>query len=196
MIQIRLPDGKCLKNKFNTSENLSNVADFVVKNSDLKDGEFSFVSTYPRKEYQNDQFSNLAVKDFANSTLSVLKSSQKGKMTKGKSKIFGTVIHINSEKEFDELLKKNSTNLIVVDFFATWCGPCQMLVEPYKKLATRYKTTCFAKIDADNKMLKSVCMKYQIKVLPTIVFIKNSKIVDRVEGADITFIEKSVKKNM
>ena len=58
------------------------------------------------------------------------------------------VQNITSKEEFDNILKE--TNLIIIaDFFATWCGPCQMLKPVIEELSEEYKDVKFVKVDVD-----------------------------------------------
>ena len=78
----------------------------------------------------------------------------------------------------------NDESNIIIDFSATWCGPCKRM-EPYFKAAeqyvTKYITMTFAKVDVDSE--PSICEKYNIECMPTIVLIKNNKILEVKMGA-------------
>lgn len=84
---------------------------------------------------------------------------------------------INSEEEFKtEVL--NNGKMCIVDFFATWCEPCKMLspvVEAVSEMKEFGNTVNFYKVDIDG--LESLAMKYQVEVVPTLVFFKNGKAV-------------------
>jgi len=75
-----------------------------------------------------------------------------------------------------------SGKLAVVDFWATWCGPCRMLAPVIEQLSEDYAgQVVVGKVDVDAN--PSISMKYRIRSLPTVLFIKDGKIVDRQVGA-------------
>jgi thioredoxin 1 len=102
---------------------------------------------------------------------------------------------IKNRKEFDSLLLEN--NIVVVDFFATWCGPCVRLTPELEILSEKYcDNIIIIKVDVDNNKLESLSEECNISCMPTIVFYKNQNIIEdfRVEGGDIEKIESNIKK--
>ncbi|CAN3372640.1 hypothetical protein DIURU_004867 [Diutina rugosa] len=87
---------------------------------------------------------------------------------------------ISSTQEFEEALKFDG--LIVVDFFAEWCGPCKAIAPVLDQLSNRYNSVKFIKVDVDQ--LTDLARKYEVNAMPTFKFIKNGKVVDEVVGAD------------
>ncbi len=72
--------------------------------------------------------------------------------------------------------------LLVIDFWAEWCGPCKTLSPIIDNLATEYANQAnIGKCDVEDN--DPIAVKYQIRSVPTIVFVKNGKEVDRVLGA-------------
>ncbi len=78
----------------------------------------------------------------------------------------------------DTALKSNK--LVVVDFFATWCGPCQMMAPHIEELAHEMPDVVIGKLNSDEN--PETVTQYQIMSLPTIVFLKNGQVVDKVIG--------------
>jgi thioredoxin 1 len=76
---------------------------------------------------------------------------------------------------------------VVIDFFATWCGPCKRIAPFFKQLADEYVGITFLKVDVDES--PELTNAFDVSAMPTFVFLKNGKIVKRVEGADIKEIE-------
>lgn len=87
---------------------------------------------------------------------------------------------LNDKLEFEnDILKSNLPAM--VDFFATWCGPCKMLSPVIDEVASDMEGKAIvAKVDSDQ--LGELCVEYSIKLLPTLVFFKDGKEVDRIVG--------------
>ena len=88
------------------------------------------------------------------------------------------LLHPNKE-EFENLLKEKE--LLVVDFFATWSGPCKMLSPIIEQLSEKYdEGVRVAKIDVDEN--EELAVKYEIQAVPTIIFFKEGTEIGRVTG--------------
>ena len=75
---------------------------------------------------------------------------------------------------------ENSTGLVVVDFFAPWCGPCQMFWPVFEAVSNQYPDVKFVKVDT--QVAGKVATDAGVMSIPTIVFIKNGKEVERKTG--------------
>lgn len=81
---------------------------------------------------------------------------------------------------FDDLLSGSDVP-VLVDFYATWCGPCQMMVPILEKVNAQLKGRLqVVKIDTDK--YPQLASQYQVHALPTLVLFKNGQPVDRIEG--------------
>ena len=88
------------------------------------------------------------------------------------------MLNIKSKEEFVELSKEG---LLVVDFYADWCGPCRMLGPVMEELAAEYENKAkFAKLNVDN--VDEVASAFRIMSIPCVVFIKDGKEVNRIVG--------------
>lgn len=112
----------------------------------------------------------------------------------GKPVLVDSVTHWNTALR----AAKEKNQPIVVDFFATWCGPCkvgclvlhpfqrltsmQTIAPTYEQLASQYSNLVFLKVDVDQH--KAIAAKYQVSSMPTFLVIKESGVADMVRGAD------------
>ncbi len=88
-------------------------------------------------------------------------------------------IHVN-ETNFDEIMRKYP--LVLVDFWASWCGPCMMIAPIIDQLAREYAgKVVFAKVDVDRN--RRLAAKFGIMSIPTLMIFKNGKPVDMIIGA-------------
>ena len=87
---------------------------------------------------------------------------------------------IATNTNFDELLQEEK--LVIVDFWATWCGPCRMLSplldEVEAEMADKVEVVKVNVDDADE-----IAMRFRIMSIPTLLFFKNGQMVDRSVGA-------------
>ncbi len=89
------------------------------------------------------------------------------------------VIHID-DKNFKEEVEKSKTP-VVIDFWAPWCGPCQMMGPIFESLSGGYKNKLkFVKINTD--MNRDLSMKFGIQGIPALVFTKGGKEIERLVG--------------
>ena len=88
------------------------------------------------------------------------------------------MIHLEKEN-FNDLIK----NKVVVDFYATWCGPCKMLGPVFEEVSKESDIE-FVKVDIDNH--EELCREYKVMSVPTLILFENGKEVKR----NIGFIPK------
>ncbi|XP_046675154.1 thioredoxin-2-like [Homalodisca vitripennis] len=95
----------------------------------------------------------------------------------------GSVHHVTSDADMAAQLKRAGSKLVVVDFFATWCGPCRMIAPYVEQMAAETPNVVFLKVDVNQ--CDGVAAQYSVRAMPTFVFIKNGHKVDSFSGADI-----------
>ena len=81
---------------------------------------------------------------------------------------------MSKEDNFDELV---NDELVLVDFYADWCGPCKMLIPHLEKLGEEYN---IVKVNVDD--FREIAMKYAIMSIPALYVFKKGKIVDKKIG--------------
>lgn len=75
-----------------------------------------------------------------------------------------------------------SPQLVMVDFWATWCAPCKMVAPTVEELSKEYEGKAkFVKVNTDEN--PDLASRYKIRGIPTLMFFKNGQIVDQVVGA-------------
>ncbi|KAF3429862.1 hypothetical protein E2986_00022 [Frieseomelitta varia] len=103
------------------------------------------------------------------------------------------VIQIKNADDLKSQLEKAGDNLVVIDFFATWCGPCKMIAPKLEELSKKMDNVVFLKVDVDE--CEDIASEYEITSMPTFVFIKNSKVLETFSGANYDKLESTVEKN-
>ena len=85
-----------------------------------------------------------------------------------------------TEQNFDEVVAKGQP--VVIDFFATWCGPCRRVSPIIDELAAKYDgRVCIGKCDVDAE--EGLAARFGVRSIPTVVFIKDGKVADTQIGA-------------
>ncbi len=85
------------------------------------------------------------------------------------------MIHLEKEN-FNELIADKA----IVDFYATWCGPCKMLSPVFESVSEEIKDTKFIKVDVDK--FEELCRNYKVMSVPTLILFENGKEVKRKIG--------------
>ena len=80
-----------------------------------------------------------------------------------------------TKDNFDELVTNNK-GLALVDFWATWCGPCQMQLPVIDELAQELDDVTVGKIEVDSEM--DLAVKFGVSSVPTIMLFKNGEVVN------------------
>ena len=90
------------------------------------------------------------------------------------------VIHIGSEEIFDKLISGDVP--VLVDFWATWCGPCRMIAPILQEIADQYgDKVIVGKVDVDE--MGELAQRYRIMNIPTLMLFKQGQLVDKAIGA-------------
>lgn len=85
-----------------------------------------------------------------------------------------------SEENFEKSINGNKP--LLVDFWATWCGPCKFMLPVFDKLAQKYASKIdFGRLNVDDS--QSIAVKYDVYAIPTFIIFYKGQIVERAVGA-------------
>ncbi|XP_050544223.1 thioredoxin-like protein 1 [Daktulosphaira vitifoliae] len=102
-----------------------------------------------------------------------------------------SVKEVLNESQFQEELNSNGVKLIVVDFSATWCGPCKRIAPIFDELARKYDRAVFLKVDVDK--CQETAASQGVSAMPTFIFYRNKIRVAKIQGADVQALEAKIK---
>ncbi|KAL5246895.1 hypothetical protein ACHWQZ_G018938 [Mnemiopsis leidyi] len=104
------------------------------------------------------------------------------------------VHEITSLEEFREkvIVGSGDDKLVVVDFWATWCGPCKMIGPKFAKLSKEETDVTFYKVDVDE--VSEVAEQEEIEVMPSFKFYKNGSCVETLKGSSEARLKELVAK--
>ena len=88
------------------------------------------------------------------------------------------VIELTSQNFNQEII---NNNLLLVDFWAEWCGPCKSMYPIFTRMAKKYKRVRFARVNVDNA--QDIARKYGVQSIPTFIMFKNGEIANTMVGA-------------
>ena len=104
-----------------------------------------------------------------------------------------SIINLTKDSYHNEVME--TEKVVVIDFWATWCGPCKMMAPVVEEVAKDYRDVKVCKVNVDEE--PELSNAFKIVSIPTIVVIKNGEIIDSVVGyrpkEDIEKIIKLVK---
>ncbi|OMH84640.1 Thioredoxin-1 [Zancudomyces culisetae] len=90
------------------------------------------------------------------------------------------LVAVNSVEEFHKVV--NEGELVVVDFYAKWCGPCRLMMPKVEKFSKEFDTVKFIKVDVDEN--ETIASSVGISAMPTFKFYKGGNIIDEVVGVN------------
>lgn len=88
------------------------------------------------------------------------------------------ILHVNQES-FEKIIHESSKP-VLVDFWATWCGPCRMLAPVLEEVAEERQDVTVCKVDVDEE--RELALEYGISSIPTLLVFKNGEVVKKSIG--------------
>lgn len=95
------------------------------------------------------------------------------------------VHNIKSKNQLNEHI--NNSAIVVLDFYAEWCGPCVRIAPEFAKMAQAYPDYCFAKCNFDH--YHEIAQEYGVTAMPTFIVFKNKQKYKTIIGADLDAIK-------
>ncbi|EHN03416.1 Trx3p [Saccharomyces cerevisiae x Saccharomyces kudriavzevii VIN7] len=102
---------------------------------------------------------------------------------------YTSITKLTNLTEFKNLIKQNDK--LVIDFYATWCGPCKMMQPHLTKLIQAYPEVRFVKCDVDES--PDIAKECEVTAMPTFVLGKDGQLIGRIIGANPGALEKGIK---
>ena len=87
------------------------------------------------------------------------------------------IIHLNSEN-FEAAVSENE--VIIIDFYANWCGPCRMLGEVLEEVSSTHPEVVIGKVNVDEN--RALAMKFQVRSIQQLYVYKNGQMVKNISG--------------
>lgn len=103
----------------------------------------------------------------------------------------GNIRVVTEDPQFQVELTNASDKLVVVDFTASWCGPCQRIAPVFAQLSNKYTAAVFLKVDVDQ--CQETAQSNGVRAMPTFMFFRNKTKLDEMRGADVVGLEAKIK---
>ena len=107
-----------------------------------------------------------------------LEKIMKKKLSEMTTRYEPKILELN-DSNFDKAIVGETP--LIIDFWATWCGPCQFMLPIFTRLAKKYRTIRFARLNVDDA--QGISQRYEVYAIPTFIVFKNGKPVDKAVGA-------------
>ncbi|KAG9509199.1 Thioredoxin-2, partial [Fragariocoptes setiger] len=103
--------------------------------------------------------------------------------------------HVKDKEDLEQQFKNAGHKLVVIDFHATWCGPCRLISPVLDELETEHAgKLVILKVDVDE--CEDIATEYNITNMPTFVLMKGGKKLDSFSGANQTRLREIIAKNL
>ncbi|KAL1842755.1 hypothetical protein VTJ49DRAFT_4240 [Mycothermus thermophilus] len=91
--------------------------------------------------------------------------------------------HISSSAQWRQIL--SSHTVVIVDFYADWCGPCKMIAPVFESLANKHakpNKIAFCKVNVDTQ--RDIASQYGVRAMPTFIVLRSGSVIDTIQGAN------------
>eukprot|EP00903_Cladosiphon_okamuranus_P007672 g7439.t1 len=102
----------------------------------------------------------------------------------------GEVRQVATKAELEQILSDSGDALVVVDFTATWCSPCQKIAPEFEQLSQELTDVVFLKVDVDEN--EETAQKYEVFQMPTFLFMRKGEVVEQFSGANIAVLRQRI----
>ncbi|CAM9727737.1 unnamed protein product [Ectocarpus sp. 4 AP-2014] len=102
----------------------------------------------------------------------------------------GQVQQVATQEELEQVLSNSNDALVVIDFTATWCGPCQKISPVFELLSQELTDVVFLKVDVDEN--EETAQKYDVVQMPTFLFMRKGEVVDQFSGASVAMLREKI----
>lgn len=102
------------------------------------------------------------------------------------------VYQVKDMQDFKSQTDGAGDKLVVVDFFATWCGPCKMISPHMEEMSKTMTDVVFLKVDVDE--CEDIAQEFKITAMPTFVFLKKGVQQESLMGANVEKLKEMVNK--
>ncbi len=107
----------------------------------------------------------------------------------------GMVQQVNNKQELQSVLEAAGDSLVVVDFYATWCGPCKTIKPKVDELAVELKQDKVFVVNVDLDESAELKAEYGISSMPTFILFKNAEKVDMMTGTNLEQLKEIIETN-
>ena len=103
------------------------------------------------------------------------------------------VHHPHTIEEYNKLKNESAGKLVIVDFSASWCGPCKLIAPTYEEFSKTYGDCVFIHVDVDE--LEDLPDNQDVRGVPTFKYFKNGNLLCQFSGANKSKLEELIKKH-
>jgi thioredoxin-like negative regulator of GroEL len=106
------------------------------------------------------------------------------------------VYELTTQEQIEKIANKFPQRLIIIDFWASWCGPCVEMKPVFKEFAKQHQDGIFISIDIDKDESGEITKLYNIQSIPLFVFIKDHNVIDFMMGANKAELLNKISENL
>lgn len=104
------------------------------------------------------------------------------------------IYNVQTKLDLDKYVSKAGDKLVVIDFYANWCGPCKIIAPHLEELSAQYADQALVlKINVDD-CEEEITMDYNVTLMPTFVFMKHHQVIDMFVGGNAEKLTKNMEK--